>query len=203
MVRTYDASRRTEAAARTREAIIEAAFRLHGQGVFEFEPLAEEANVSLATVRKHFPNRERLFENCVLFGLHGAPEVDVAAVAAVEDQCERVPAAVERIYAFHEHLLGQMWSAYQLAGESPALAGAVRDVEELVFELAGAVVGPAAEGAGALQGFVSGMLSPLTYRALRLSGGLSPQEAVASATRAVLHELDADASPRTGGDAYR
>ena len=64
MVRQYNSSRRRKAAEQTRQDILQAALKLHAEGVTEFEPLAREAGCSLATVRKHFPTKETLFKNC-------------------------------------------------------------------------------------------------------------------------------------------
>ena len=64
MVRQYDSSRRRKAAEQTRQDILQAALKLHWDGITEFEPLAREAGCSLATLRKHFPSKELLFGSC-------------------------------------------------------------------------------------------------------------------------------------------
>lgn len=194
MVRDYDSSRRQEAARRTREAILAAAFKLHGQGIFDLESLAREADVSVATVRKHFPNREVLFEACTGYGLHLAPMPDFAALAARADARDRLATAVHQAYAFHESLLGQVWGAFKLEDESPVLASTLRQVEGAGEALAETVVTAwpdLGDRAGRLRGLVTGMLSPLTYRGLRVHGGLSPDEAVGYATELLLSALEA------------
>ena len=88
MARKYDASRRSALAQRTREAILEAAFTLHGQGILDTESLAKAADVSVATIRKHFPTRELLFEGCTAFGMHLVPTPDLEAIGRVEDPAD-------------------------------------------------------------------------------------------------------------------
>jgi len=56
MVRQYDSSRRKKAAEQTRKDILQAALKLHWEGITGFEPLAREAGCSLATLRKYFPS---------------------------------------------------------------------------------------------------------------------------------------------------
>src|SRR5688500_2737883 len=116
--RKYDSSRRAEAAKRTREAILDAAFRLHGECVLDMESLAREANVSLATVRKNFPTRELLFEACTAWGRHYMALPDIELICSVEDPSARTRLIVRQIYAFHESIFGQQWLAIKLEDES-------------------------------------------------------------------------------------
>lgn len=199
MTRKYDGSRRAEAARRTREQIVAAAFRLHGQGILDLEDLAREADVSVATVRKHFPTREDLFQNCTAYGLHAAPMPDVNALGRVDDAVERTERAVREVYSLHESLLGQTWVAFQLEQESPVMAATLRQIEDVVSDVAEAVLEawPADEASRAsLRGQIAALLSPLTYRALRLHGGLSPSEAVTQTGSMLISSLSASTSER-------
>lgn len=169
-------------AQKTREAILEAAFRLHGQGVLDVESLAREANVSVATVRKHFPTRELIFEGCTAFGMHLVPMPDLDGIAAIEGPTDRTWETVRQVYVLHEALFGQEWAGFKLEDESPALAAVLKQIEGVIVAAAEvvAVAWPARAGSdGAFQGLVSGMLSPLTYRALRVQSRLSPEDAAA------------------------
>jgi AcrR family transcriptional regulator len=201
MAREYDASRRQEAARRTREAILAAAFRLHGQGIFDLESLAREADVSVATVRKHFPNRELLFEGCTAYGFHQVSTPDPVALAAVTDPAIRLTEAVRQAYALHEGLFGQVWGAYKLADESAVLSATLRDVEGLMGALTEIVMAAwpdFGDTAGELRGLISGLLSPLAYRALRAHGHLSPEQATRSTTGLLLQALEAGGLPSQG-----
>jgi AcrR family transcriptional regulator len=198
MARKYDASRRSEAARRTREQIIATAFRQHGEGIIDTEALAREADVSVATVRKHFPTREVLFENCTAYGVHLARVPDLAAIAAVEDPVDRTRAAVADLHRFYEALLGQMWSAYRLAGESPTLARLGRQRQDLVATLTGLILAAWPEGIDptATRGAIVGLLSPLTYRAMRVEAGLSPEATRETLADLLLAKLSSGASGR-------
>jgi len=190
--RKYDASRRIEAAQRTREAILAAAFRLHGRSIYDMESLAAEANVSVATVRKHFPTRELLFESCTDWGMHTAVLPDLDLIGSVEEPAARTRLAVLQTYAFHESLFGQAWGAFKLEDESPALARILQRIEGLVGILADLVVEVwpiEAEQYAEVRGLVAGFLSPLTYRALKVHGGLSAEKAVERSSDALISAL--------------
>jgi AcrR family transcriptional regulator len=192
--RKYDASRRVEAAQRTREAILAAAFRLHGTGVFDMESLAAEANVSVATVRKHFPTRELLFESCTAWGMHFVELPDLDLIASVATATARARVAIRQTYAFHESLFGQVWEAFKLEDQSPALARTVQRIEGLVDTIADLVVDSwrtEPEQRAEVKGLVVALLSPLTYRALRLHGGLTPDKAIEHSSVALVSALGA------------
>ena len=206
MARDYDSSRRQEAARRTREAILAAAFKLHGQGIVDLDSLAREADVSVATVRKHFPNRELLFEGCTTYGLHLAPMPDFVGLATLADPRERLAETVRQGYALHESLFGQVWGAFKLEDESPVLAGTLREVEGAVHALAETAVAAfpdCGDEAAELRGLVAGMLSPLTYRGLRVHGGLSPAQATRSTTALLLQAFEAGGPWREAEADYR
>jgi AcrR family transcriptional regulator len=197
MARKYDSSRRTDAAAKTREAILAAAFKLHGQGVLDLESLADAANVSLATVRKHFPTRETLYEGCTDYGLHLVPMPDIEAIAANEDAIERTRAAVQDMYGVYGKLGGHIWSAYQQAADSPALARVSRAVEGTARKIAQLVVrswSVERQGPEALA-FAVAMLSPLTYRALCVQGGLDLDKAIESVQFSLISYMTSMDSP--------
>lgn len=181
MARKYDGSRRAEAARRTREQIVAAAFRLHGRGILDFETLAQEADVSLATVRKHFPTRELLFQDCTAYGLHVAPMPNLEEIRQTADPTQRTELAIRQVFSMHESLLGQMWVACQMENESPTMASVLEQYQNLIAQVAAVVLDgwPIADANQDLaRGQTIAMLSPLTYRALRLQGALSPEQAI-------------------------
>lgn len=195
MARNYDGSRRAEAARRTREQILAAAFRLHGEGILDIDVLAREANVSVPTVRKHFPTREILFEGCTAYGLHLVSMPDIESIGKVSDPIERVEFAVRQVYSLHESLFGQVWTAFQHELESTAFATTLSQIEDQVARVTDELLAAwPASGEGRLRGLIAGMFSPLTYRGLRLHGGLSPSEAVRQAASMIEAALTAGAS---------
>jgi AcrR family transcriptional regulator len=193
-IRKYDSSRRAASAERTRQAIVDAAVKLHGQGNMALTALADEANVSLATVNKYFPTREDLFAACTSHHktLLTFPEPD--ELAAIPDAGERLYQTVRAVYSLHEQAFGHLWSGYKLADESPVLAKTVSDAETFINRLVDEVLLEPVSGPVSAQtvGFVRAMLSPLTYRALRLQGALEHEAAVESTASSLALVLNVD-----------
>ena len=194
MARDYDGSRRADAAKRTRHEIVAAAFRLHGEGVVDVDSLAKEANVSGATVRKHFPTRESIFENCTAYGLHLVSPPDLASIRQLSDPLSRAKAAVREAYSFHEALLGQTWSAFKYEHESSALAAVLVQIDDLVSLIADAVLEIWPEPGVTGRGVLIAMLGPLTYRALRVQGEFTPENAIDQTTSMLIDSLNATTS---------
>jgi AcrR family transcriptional regulator len=175
MVRNYDASRRRKAAEQTRQEILRAALRLHREGITEFEPLARAAGCSVATVRKHFPTREALFQGCTRAFAETLVLPDLSALAAISDPAQRMEASVAELCRIHEAMLGYAWLGAQQRKDSPTLDAEMNAYEGLADAVAELIARPGAAKAA----LIRGLLDFLTYRALRLSGRLSGQEAAA------------------------
>lgn len=181
MKRLYRSKVRAESKANTIRAILDAALRLHAQGITELQAVAREAGVSLATLRKYFPTREHLFRGCSAHFLTAVEIPSIEALAQIRDPAERLRQVVTQVYALHEAALGPSWLAFRLQGESPAMAQNVTMAEGLVAAAAELLLldwqpGPGEER-DAVAGFARSLLHPLTYRALRLAGGLAPETA--------------------------
>ena len=173
MVRKYDSSNRRKAAARTRQDILQAALRLHWEGVTGFEPLAREAGCSVATVRKHFPTKEMLFQNCTRTFIETLTLPDLPTLGEIADPVERIEAGVNELCRIHEAMFGYAWLGAHQRKDSPTL-----EAEMAAYEgLADAVSGLIAPHGTAEAAPVRGLLDFLTYRAMRLSGRLSPGQA--------------------------
>lgn len=190
MKRPYKSQRRAESKARTIQDILEAALRLHGRGVTELNAIAREAAVSPATVRKYFPTREDLFRGCTSHFLRSHEPPSLESLARVADPGERLLRVTSQVYAFHEMAFGPSWLAHRLQEESPAMAQVVAATESFVRAAAEVAFrdwngGTSAADREAAIGFARGLLSPLTYRALRLTGGLDPQTAAKQAALAL------------------
>ena len=183
MKRKYESRLRTEDKVRTRESIVQAAIRLHAQGVTAFSAVAEEAGVSLSTVQKHFPTREDLFQACIAHSAQLSEPPSIEALAAIHDPGERIVEIVRQLYKAHEIFFGYSWTSYKLEDESETLARLIAQVDGLIGAAVDVMLRewgterPPAE-VEAMGGFARGLLSPLTYRALRLKGGLEPKQAV-------------------------
>lgn len=173
MVRKYDSSNRRKAAARTRQDILQAALRLHWEGVTGFEPLAREAGCSVATVRKHFPTKEMLFQNCTRTFIETLTLPDLPTLGEIADPVERIEAGVNELCRIHEAMFGYAWLGAHQRKDSPTL-----EAEMAAYDgLADAVSGLIAPHGTAEAAPVRGLLDFLTYRAMRLSGRLSPGQA--------------------------
>jgi AcrR family transcriptional regulator len=173
MIRKYDASRRRKAAENTRGDILQAALKLHWQGITGFEPLAREANCSVATLRKHFPSKEVLFQGCTHAFASTLKMPDLEALAGVGDPAQRLERSVAELCRIHEAQFGYAWLGAQQRGASPALDTAMQAYDSLIDAIA-AIVTPPGSARGPV---VRGLLDFLTYRALRLSGRLTPDDA--------------------------
>lgn len=175
MGRPYDSTRRKKASEQTRQDIVRAAVKLHWEGVTEFDAIAAEAGCSVSTVRKHYPTKEHLFRDCTrAFGeTLEMPEPEaIGGIAAREARIER---AIRELFRVHEAMLGYAWHAARLRVDSPTLDALMASYEQLADVMAEIVTSPDPRRAG----LVRGLLDFLSYRALRTSGGLSPEQAVA------------------------
>jgi len=172
VVRRYDSSRRRKAAEQTRARIVQAALKLHWEGITEYEPLAQEAGCSLPTVRKHFPTKELLFQGCTRAFGETLEMPDLEALGALADPAQRLRESVAELCRIHEAMFGYAWLSAHLRKDSPTL-----DQEMAAYEgLAHAIARIVAPSDSPKAGPIRGLLDFLTYRALRLSGGLSPTE---------------------------
>lgn len=178
--RTYRSRIRAVATAHTRQAIIEAAVRLHAQGITELSAVAAEAGVSLPTVYNHFPRREELFKACIAHGRTIVPIPRLDQLASIRDPAARIVATVEEAYKFNEVIMGYAWLSYRLQDTSPALAQVVAEGEALIDRAVDVMLGDLRAGLAdpnTVAGFARTLLNPLTYRVLRLIGGLDPRQA--------------------------
>jgi AcrR family transcriptional regulator len=173
MARQYDSSRRKAAAEQTRQEILRAALKLHWEGITELEPLAREVGCSLPTVRKHFPTKEALYRGCTRTFAETLAMPDLAALRAIADPKRRLEVSVRELCRIHEAMFGYAWLAAYQRRESRTLDAEMSAYEGLADAIAGILVPPDSPN----RPVVRGLLDFLTYRALRLSGGLSPEQA--------------------------
>jgi AcrR family transcriptional regulator len=185
MARRYNSQRRAATKAQTIENILAAAIRLHGQGVTEMSAVARAAGVSLATVHKYFPTREDLFQGCTALFLQHLPLPSLDELARIQDPVQRLSRVVQSVYAVHEAAFSHAWLAHRLERESPTMAQTVAAMQQFVESAVTVALGPDSSVSDAARRFALGLLSPLTYRALRLSGGLDHAAAVVQTTAAL------------------
>jgi AcrR family transcriptional regulator len=189
MVRRYDSTRRQTAAEQTRRDIVQAALKLHWEGVTEFEAMAAEAGCSVSSVRKHYPTKEHLFRHCTqAFGetLVMPNPGEIAKVEAIES---RIHMAVSELFRVHEAMLGYAWHAARQRLDSPTLDNLMTSYEGLSDAISELLAPSGSSNAG----LIRGLLDFLSYRALRLSGGLSPEQAVEEIDQTVRQILQTQA----------
>src|SRR5690348_271597 len=99
--RRYRKRRRAEHEQRTRQAITEAAVKLHGTvgpARTTVSAIAEEAGVQRATVYRHFPNDQALFAACSGHYMAMHPPPDPARWADIADPADRLREALTAVY---------------------------------------------------------------------------------------------------------
>ncbi|NCF63900.1 MAG: TetR family transcriptional regulator [Gammaproteobacteria bacterium] len=184
MARQYDSSRRRKAAEQTRNDILQAALKLHWEGITGFEPLAREAGCSVATLRKHFPSKETLFQHCTRAFAKTLTMPDLTALGEISETAQRVEQSVSELCRMHEAMFGYAWLAAQQSEISPTLQAEMNAYEGLADAIA-VIITPSGSTRAPL---IRGLLDFLTYRALRLAGQLSPEQA-STELLATLHPL--------------
>ncbi len=103
--RAYRKRRRAELEAETRLRITEAAVDLHGSvGPVRttISAVAERAGVQRATVYRHFPDENALFDACSSHWMAQHPLPDPAPWAEIEDPDERLRVALRELYEWYE-----------------------------------------------------------------------------------------------------
>lgn len=103
--RPYRKRRRAELEDETRRRITEAAVELHGTlgpARTTLSAVAERAGVQRATLYRHFPDEEALFDACSSHWAAQNPLPDLDEWAAIADPDERLRAALGDLYAWYE-----------------------------------------------------------------------------------------------------
>jgi AcrR family transcriptional regulator len=182
--RKYEKRRRAEHEAETRRRITEAAVRLHGSvgaARTTVSAIADEAGVQRATVYRHFPDEDTLFEACSSHWIAENPPPDPAAWAQIFDPDERLRAALEDLYAYYER------TEYMLENNTRdvAVVPALRPSMEQFMAYFGAVRDAIVRGARPrgrqrrlLEAAVGHAIAYPTWRSLVREQGLSRAEAI-------------------------
>src|SRR5690348_2772762 len=102
--RQYRKRKRAELEEDTRRRITEAAVKLHGTigpAKTTVSGIAREAGVQRATVYRHFPDENAIYEACTSHynALHPPP--DLGAWVVIADPEERLRTALTEMYAFY------------------------------------------------------------------------------------------------------
>jgi AcrR family transcriptional regulator len=101
--RRYRKRRRAEQELQTRQAITEAAVKLHGTvgpARTTVSAVADEAGVQRATVYRHFPDERTLFQACSGHYMSMHPPPDPSRWAEIADPPERLRQALADVYSW-------------------------------------------------------------------------------------------------------
>jgi AcrR family transcriptional regulator len=104
--RAYRKRRRAQLENETRLRITEATVGLHGSvgpARTTIRAVADRAGVQRATVYRHFPDEQALFDACSSHWMAQHPLPDPAAWAAIDDPAERLRTALQQLYRWYEH----------------------------------------------------------------------------------------------------
>ena len=126
--RRYRKRRRAEQEAETRRRITEAAVKLHGTigpAKTTVSGIAREAGVQRATVYRHFPDENAIYNACTSHynALHPPP--DLERWAGIRDPEERLRVALAEVYAFYAETRQMLESTGRDADRVPAVGRAV------------------------------------------------------------------------------
>jgi AcrR family transcriptional regulator len=140
--RTYRKRKRAAAELQTRERITRATVELHetvGPAGTTVKAIAELAGVQRATVYRHFPDEQKLFDACTALYFSRHPMPDPRAWAQIPAPGERLSQALADLYAWY----GQ---AEQMISNS------IRDIEQVPAATAESFLGYFAEIRAVLMG---------------------------------------------------
>ena len=126
--RRYRKRARAEQERRTREAITEAAVKLHGSvgpARTTISAVADEAGVQRATVYRHFPDEATLFQACSghYMSVHSPP--DPSGWTGIRDPAERLRRALTDVYRWWEETEDMMSRVLRDAPLVPSMAASV------------------------------------------------------------------------------
>lgn len=182
--RKYRKRRRAELEDETRRRITEAAVELHGSvgpARTTISAVAERAGVQRATLYRHFPNEEALFDACSAHWGAQHPLPDLANWAAITDPEERLHTALSALYAWYEQGHEMLERTTRDAALVPAMRSAVERMGGWFAEaLATIVRGRPERGARRhrVEAAIGHAISFPTWRSLVRDQGLPDSDAV-------------------------
>ncbi len=109
--RPYRKRKRAVSELETRQRITEAAVALHqtvGPAHTSVKAIAERAGVDRATVYRHFPDEQALFDACTSHYYARHPMPDPTRWAAIGDPDERLRAALADLYTWYRETEGML-----------------------------------------------------------------------------------------------
>ena len=180
--RRYRKRRRAEQEAETRRRITEAAVKLHGTvgpAKTTVSGIAREAGVQRATVYRHFPDEEAIYDACTSHynALHPPPDLTRWAVLA--DPEDRLRVALKEVYAFYAETQQMLESAGRDVDRVPAIRRAFAETGAYLEEVRSVLLaGRGKRGRARVSAAIGHALAFPTWRSLVRDQGLGDEEAV-------------------------
>jgi AcrR family transcriptional regulator len=197
--RRYRKRRRAELEGRTRQRITEAAVKLHGSvgpAQTTISAVAEEAGVQRATVYRHFPTEEALFEACSSHWAASNPRPDPGLWADIGDPAARLRRALADLYAWYRRTEAMLERVRRDASQVEAMAAPVARFAAYLESVATTILHGRRERGAArrrVAAAVGHAVAFATWQSLTRDQGLEDAEAVALMAAAV--EAAAGARP--------
>lgn len=201
--RRYNMTRRRVARNETRDRIVEATTKLHGErGVLgtSWQDIAREADVSVSTVYAHFPSLDDLLPACgqLVMTRVRPPTADSAAeiIGEARGARERLIRVARELFSFYERGVPHIEVDIR-ERELPGMREWEESQRATVAALVRAALVDERPTASSVQ-LISAFFDLTTYKALR-TRGVSTNRAAESVAEVALGLLRQPASARTGG----
>lgn len=203
MPRRYDMTRRAASRSETRNRIVEATAKLHGErGVLgtTWQDIAREADVSVSTVYAHFPTLDDLLPACgqlVMSRIRPPTAGDADRIIGdADDARERLLRVARALFAYYERG-GPHIEVDVRERQLPGMRKWEESQRATVAALVGAALADEAPSAAGVRR-ISAFFDLPTYKALRTRGVSTRRaaETVADVTYGLLHQ---HAAKRSGG----
>jgi AcrR family transcriptional regulator len=203
MPRNYDMTRRTASRQETRDRIVAATAKLHGErGVLgtTWQDIAREADVSVSTVYAHFPSLDELLPACgqlVMSRIRPPNANDADAIMGDATGTEmRLLRVARALFAFYERG-GPHIEVDIRERQLPGMREWEESQRATVAALVGAALADEAPPAASVR-LISAFFDLPTYKALR-TRGVSTERAAETVAEMTLGLLPRSSSARSGG----
>lgn len=203
MPRHYDMTRRAAARSETRNRIVEATAKLHGEkGVLgtSWHDIAREADVSVSTVYAHFPSLDELLPACgqLVMSRVRPPSASSAdqIIGDATSTRERLMRVARELFAFYERG-GPHIEVDVRERELPGMREWEESQRATVAALVGAALDDQRPEAATLQ-LISAFFDLATFKALRIRG-VSSRKAAETVVETALGVLRRSKARTPGG----
>jgi AcrR family transcriptional regulator len=194
--RKYDMSKRAAAVARTRQRIVDATLKLHGeQGIAatSWDDIAARAGVGVGTVYRHFPSLDELIPACGEITMQVVALPDPSTLPALfedaTEPAERIERLVREAFAIYERGAPELRAIRREADVHPRVAQDRDQLDASLSTLVDTALAPL-DATQQDRALARAMVDLNTWEALR-DQGLAPAESVAAISDTLARVLTA------------